>query len=257
MSSLRKLESARTNGAKSRGPVTPEGKDRSAMNGLRHGFAAHKIVLATEDRPQFDAMREAFIEKHHPADDVESSLVDEMVVANWRLHRIWAGEAALFDRQIQALLPNPEPPPQPANPEMLYGQAFEKLSGNENALKLIMRYEANCRWQYDRALRNLLSLRKAAKEQAYDGPMIGPETEVKFFYCAREKGGECTEGDTHKLCPRTNPTAAIAIGEKPHVPQQPTEPNPTNEHRKKTSKTTVDIQQELGHTTPVDIQKEL
>src|SRR5436190_9378440 len=127
MSSLRKIESARTNGAKSRGPVTPEGKERSAMNGLRHGFAASKIVLATEDRPQFDAMREAFIEKHHPTDDVESSLVDEMAVANWRLQRIWAGEAAIFDRQIQALLPHPGPQPQPANSEALFGQAFENL----------------------------------------------------------------------------------------------------------------------------------
>src|ERR1039457_6313677 len=116
MSTLRKIESARTNGARSHGPVTPEGKERSAMNGLRHGFAASKIVFATEDRPEFDAMREAFIEKHQPTDDVESSLVDEMAVANWRLHRIWAGEAAMFDRKIQALLPNSEPKP-PAAPE--------------------------------------------------------------------------------------------------------------------------------------------
>jgi hypothetical protein len=200
------------------------------MNGLRHGFAAHKIVLATEDRPQFEAMREAFIEKHHPADDVEASLVDEMVVANWRLHRIWAGEAAMFDRQIQALLPNPDPQPAPPNPETLFGQAFEKLAANENALKLMMRYEANCRWQYDRALRNLLSLRKTAKEEAYDGPIMGPGTDVKFYLCAREKGGECRDGNTHKLCPRTNPTAAIPIGEKPPDPPQPSEPNPTNEH---------------------------
>jgi hypothetical protein len=102
MSSLRKVDSCHNNGAKSHGPVTPEGKEHSAMNGLRHGFSASKIVLATEDRPSFDDMREAFIEKHHPADDVESFLVDEMAVANWRLHRIWAGEAAMFDRKIQA-----------------------------------------------------------------------------------------------------------------------------------------------------------
>jgi hypothetical protein len=266
MSSLRKLQSARTNGAKSRGPVTAECKERSAMNGLRHGFAAHKIVLATEDRPQFDAMRDAFIEKHQPTDEVESSLVDEMVVANWRLHRIWAGEAAMFDRQIQALLPTPESQPPPANPETLFGQAFEKLAGNENALKLLMRYEANCRWQYDRALRNLLSLRKTAKDQAYDGPIMGPGTDVRFYFCPN-KGGKCSEGNTHELCPRTEITAAVPIGEKPPDPPQPTEPSPTNEHRKETGglqkcenpplKTTVDIQQELRHTTPVDIQKEL
>jgi hypothetical protein len=244
MSSLRQIESARTNGAKSHGPATPEGKERSAMNGLRHGFAAHKIVLATEDRPQFDAMREAFIEKHHPVDEVESSLVDEMVVANWRLHRIWAGEAAMFDRQIQALLLNPQPPP--ANPETLFGQAFENLAGNENALKLMMRYEANCRWQYDRALRNLLSLRKTAKDQAYDGPLYGPGADVRFYFCPN-KGGKCSDGNTHELCPRTDPTAAIAIGEKTPAPPQPTEPSPTNEHP--TSQTTNDERIANGTTT--------
>jgi hypothetical protein len=47
-------------------------------------------------------MRAAFIEKHCPADEVESSLVDEMLVANWRLQRMWAAGSSLFLRKIQA-----------------------------------------------------------------------------------------------------------------------------------------------------------
>jgi hypothetical protein len=135
----------------------------------------------------------------------------------------------MFDRQIQALLPNSVP--QPEHPEALFGLAFQNLAGNENALKLMMRYEANCRWQYDRALRNLLSLRKTAKDQAYDGPIYGPGADVRFYLCGKEKGGECTDGNIHELCPRTDPTAAIPIGEKAPRPPQPTEPNPANEHR--------------------------
>ena len=217
------------------------------MNGLRHGFAASKIVFATEDRPEFDAMREAFIEKHQPADDVESSLVDEMAVANWRLHRIWAGEAAMFDRRIQALLPNSEPkPPAAPEPSTLFSQAFEQFAADENALKLMMRYEANCRWQYDRALRNLLSLRKAAKEGAYDGPTIGPATTVKFFYCPH-KGGKCSDGNHHEQCPRTEPTSAVPFDQKLPSTPQPTEPNPTNEHP--ANKTTND-ERRTNRVTP-------
>jgi hypothetical protein len=147
-------------------------------------------------------MREAFIEKHHPADEVESSLVDEMAVANWRLHRIWAGEAAMFDRKIQALLPTLDPPPPPPDPEpaTLFSQAFEQFAADENALKLMMRYEANCRWQYDRALRNLHALRKAAKELAPDGPRIGPGATVRIVYCPH-KGGKCSDGDRQEECP--------------------------------------------------------
>jgi hypothetical protein len=190
MSSLRKLESCHQNGAKSHGPVTPEGKERSAMNGLRHGFAASRVVLATEDHDQFDAMRDAFIEKHHPADEVESSLVDEMVVANWRLQRMWAAESSLFDHKIQALSGATSGPSAEPDPAALFGTAFEAFAGGADALKLMMRYETNCRWQYDRALRSLQSLRKAAAGQAHDGPLVGPATTVRFFYCLKKEASE-------------------------------------------------------------------
>jgi hypothetical protein len=94
----------------------------------------------------------------------------------------------------------------------------------------MMRYEANCRWQYDRALRNLLSLRKAAKDQAYDGPIVGPATTVRLIYCP-QKGGKCSDGNPHEECPRQERSAAEPVEREPPRTPQPTEPNPTNEHQ--------------------------
>ena len=49
--SEKQREAARLNGAKTRGPVTPEGKRNSSLNGLRHNLCSVSLVLSNEDRP--------------------------------------------------------------------------------------------------------------------------------------------------------------------------------------------------------------
>jgi hypothetical protein len=44
-----RAEISRRNGAKSKGPKTPEGKERSKFNALKHGMSARTIVLPGED----------------------------------------------------------------------------------------------------------------------------------------------------------------------------------------------------------------
>ena len=52
--SLVRAAASRRNGAKSRGPKTPEGKARSAQNALKHGLRAQKcIVLPSENAAEF------------------------------------------------------------------------------------------------------------------------------------------------------------------------------------------------------------
>jgi hypothetical protein len=84
MSSLRRINSSRANGAKSRGPVTPGGKRISSGNALRHGLAAESVVLSTESRPRFEALLDSYMEKFQPRDQVEADLVEEMAVSKWR-----------------------------------------------------------------------------------------------------------------------------------------------------------------------------
>lgn len=68
-----------------RGPKTPEGKARSAMNALRHGLRArHFALLPHEDPAEFAALARATREAYRPRCPVERELVEAIAVALWR-----------------------------------------------------------------------------------------------------------------------------------------------------------------------------
>ena len=95
MSSIRRINASRANGAFSIGPVTPEGKARSAANATHHGLLARAAVLDTEDAEAFQALLDAFLLKFQPADPVEEALVEEMTAYTWRMRRCWAIETRI------------------------------------------------------------------------------------------------------------------------------------------------------------------
>jgi len=92
-----RAEASRRNGAKSRGPKTPEGKARSAQNALKHGFRAQKyVVLPNEDGAAFEALEAALMEELAPQGALQTVLARRVVAAAWRLERAERLEAELF-----------------------------------------------------------------------------------------------------------------------------------------------------------------
>jgi hypothetical protein len=53
MTSLKQIEANRRNALKSTGPTTPEGKERSCRNALRHGLTAETVIAALEDAEDY------------------------------------------------------------------------------------------------------------------------------------------------------------------------------------------------------------
>jgi hypothetical protein len=83
-----RAEASRKNGAKSRGPKTPEGKARSAQNALKHGLRAQKhVVLPEEDVDDFAELEAAMIEELAPVGPLQTVLARRVAVAAWRLAR--------------------------------------------------------------------------------------------------------------------------------------------------------------------------
>lgn len=95
-----RAEAARLNGRKSRGPVTPEGKRRSAMNALKHGLTADRFTLAQgEDGAAFQELLERLTARYRPADEVAAHLVQRLASVMWRQYRADRLEAEVLEER--------------------------------------------------------------------------------------------------------------------------------------------------------------
>jgi hypothetical protein len=92
---------SRINGARSRGPKSPEGKARSAQNALKHGLRAQKfVVVGDESAREFAALEAALVDELAPEGTLQGLLAGRIARAAWRLERAERIEAELFAREM-------------------------------------------------------------------------------------------------------------------------------------------------------------
>lgn len=159
---MTRSEASRQNGAKSKGPTTPEGKARSSQNARKHGyFSKANILLAGEDLAEYNALRQDYLEIYQPRNAEEADLVLDIVNARWRLRRAENDYARLIDIEQD-------------NPENNWDETFSKLYPHERAalaldaiaarspstLLMIHRTENTCHRVIFKAMKTLRDLRK-------------------------------------------------------------------------------------------------
>jgi hypothetical protein len=103
MTSFRQWQANRRNAAKSTGPVTLEGKERSRCNAVRHGLTAETVIGALEDAEDYKAFEATIIADYDAQSAVERELVLRLASALWRLRRATAMETGLFEIEADHL----------------------------------------------------------------------------------------------------------------------------------------------------------
>ena len=209
MSKLTKAESARINGAKSKGPKTEEGKQRSRFNALRHGLAANTVCLTQQERPIFEAMVEDYNQRFKPADTVEEDLIEQMCVAKWRQRRCWSMETAALSLQVDRDRPALDHEYVELDDMTRNTIAFMNLADKNDFLKVLGRYEASARRAYHRALKDLRDLQAERKANLPNEPTEPEEDEESDAEIDVEPGRE----------------PAPDAPEPPKRPRQPKEPH--------------------------------
>jgi hypothetical protein len=148
--SFKQLRANRKNARSSTGPQTLEGKNRSARNATRHGIFSSAMLLPGEDPDQLKQLRDSAIRHFDPRDGIEMEIVEQYVSASWRLRRVRAAEAKLYQHvRNDAQLPD-------APADQVLGAL---LSEERNELERYQRYERRLEDSIHRSINQLRKLR--------------------------------------------------------------------------------------------------
>ncbi len=97
MATIKQIEANRRNAQRSTGPKTPAGKAKVRFNALIHGRRAESAVLPGEDQNAFNRLLADIMSTWKPQDGMEKILVEQIAVYQWKLARLDAAEAILYE----------------------------------------------------------------------------------------------------------------------------------------------------------------
>lgn len=131
-----KAKAARENGAKSRGPVTVEGKRIASMNAWKHGLTARSIRLQPgESADQCLRLHRAAYDRFLPSNPEEAARVDEFCVSLWLLRRVVRMETAALEENL--------PPEETPDPRLAWARAFERWTEWGDSFRKLLKYESH------------------------------------------------------------------------------------------------------------------
>ena len=146
------IEASRRNGARSRGPVTEEGKARASRNALKHGLTAmHHLVLEDEAPSELEEMTARLMAEVAPMSEIEARIARRLAIAFWKGERAERIEVALFDAA---------PKLRPPQAGYQWEQADPLTTFDLKRFNAVRGYQAQQGREISRCLKELRSLRR-------------------------------------------------------------------------------------------------
>jgi hypothetical protein len=84
MSSKKKIDANQRNAQCSTGPRTPTGKRTSSRNSRKHGLFSRELLLADEDKREFEKLRRELTQQMPPQTALQQIALDQIATCSWR-----------------------------------------------------------------------------------------------------------------------------------------------------------------------------
>ena len=170
------LNANRQNAQSSTGPRSDDAKQRTRLNGLRHGLTGHTILMPYEDAEAFQTFSTETIAGLQPATFAEQALAQTIANDSWRLSRARAIEENIFALGLEtANITSPE--------DAALNQAMTFL-GHAREIQLLSLYAGRIARGIDKARRELETL-QAERRHLYNQAL---EEEILLAELDESKG---------------------------------------------------------------------
>jgi hypothetical protein len=207
MASEAQIRANQANAARSKGPTSPEGKQASAANSLKHGLTARKLIPQREAE-EVERRYIAFCEELQPSGELGIALVRQAATMSVRTERCFEHENAMLTervRKVDAEFVAPEGVDEATAARLRHEACSRAMFDPSKEASLARKYEGAAQRAFFRALAELRRVEKAAKaaeEKELDeqlGSFLPPEVKGDLASMSDEEFGRFCAQVSSKL----------------------------------------------------------
>ncbi len=152
------IHANRENAARSTGPKTVEGKERSRANALKHGLTGAGVALTTEDAAEVERVFVAFEADFRPTDEMGRILIRRAATCAVRMERSVLHETAALNERVLEAQAEAE-----ANREDPIEAGHRAMFDPSKEATLARKYEAAAERGFFKAIKEFRQLQREAK----------------------------------------------------------------------------------------------